>query len=158
MARSTKDDWLSENAGDLEELEVEDVVNGKSVKIRALSATAANAATSSALSTEEIRGQTRMKVDSVKLDILRFAQGVIEPKFTVDEATIISGKFGRGFNRVIREINRLSGIEDEQIQEVEARFQSGGSGEAARNGSDPAPDADGPDQPVRAGDGAGDDD
>ncbi len=100
MARSTKDAWLAAEAGDLEEAEVQDVpVKGQSVKIRALSATAANAATTSAISTEEIRGQTRMKVDSVKLDIIRFQQGVVEPQFTQAEATIISGKFGKAFNR-----------------------------------------------------------
>src|SRR5512144_433690 len=157
MARSTKDDWLSADAGDLEEVEVADVPKkGQSVKIRALSATAANAATTSAISTEESRGQTRMKVDSVKLDILRFAQGVVEPKFTIDEATIISGKFGRAFNRTIREINRLSGIDEEQVAEVEARFQGVGADPAGGNGTSPAEDADGPDQHVRTGSAAKD--
>jgi hypothetical protein len=152
MARSTKDAWLSADAGDLEEAEVQDVpVKGQSVKIRALSATAANAATTSAISTEEVRGQTRMKVDSVKLDILRFAQGVVEPQFSQAEATIISGKFGKAFNKCIREINRLSGIDEDQVQEIEARFPGGSGDQTGRNGSGTAADAPGPDQHVRAG-------
>ena len=152
MARSTKDDWLAPDAGDLEELEIPDVpVKGQSVKIRALSATAANAATSSAVSTEEVRGQTRMKVDSVKLDIIRFAEGVIEPKFTHAEATIISGKFGPAFNKVLSELNRISGITEEQIRETEARFQGVGGDQVEGNGTSPASDADGPDKPVRTG-------
>lgn len=147
MPRSTKDDWLAADATDLEEREVSDVPKkGQSVKIRALSATAANAATTSAISTEESRGQTRMKVDSVKLDIIRFQQGVVEPKFTMEEATIISGKFGKAFNRTIREINRLSGIDEDQVAELDARFQSGGAAEEGRNGTEPAPDASGSDQ------------
>lgn len=158
MPRSTKQDWLSEDAGDLEEVELTDIpTKGQSVKLRALSATSANAATTQAISTEEVRGQTRMKVDSVKLDIIRFAQGVIEPQFSIDEATVISGKFGRAFNKCIREINRLSGIEEDQVQDVEARFQGIGTDPNGSGATGSSTVADGPDKPVRAGGSAGND-
>ncbi len=156
MPRSTKDDWLSEDAGDLEEVELADIPKkGQSVKIRALSATSANAATTQAISTEEVRGQTRMKVDSVRLDIIRFSQGVIEPKFSIDEATVISGKFGRAFNKCIREINRLSGIEEDQVQDVESRFQGIGGDPNGASAGGPATVDDGPDQSVRTRGAAG---
>ncbi len=158
MPRSTKQDWLAEDATDLEEVEVSDVPQkGQSVKIRALSATSANAATTQAISTEEVRGQTRMKVDSVKLDIIRFAQGVIEPQFSIDEATVISGKFGRAFNRCIREINKLSGIEEDQVQDVEARFQGIGTDPNGASAAGAATVSDGSDQPVRTRGAAGND-
>lgn len=151
MARSTKDAWLSPDAGDLEEAEVTDVpVKGESVKIRALSATAANGATSQAITSFEDRGQQKMKVDSVMLDILRFQAGVIEPKFTVDEAKIVSAKFGAAFNRVVNEIVRVSGLNPEAVAETDARFQGVGAGASGTNGDGaPAGDA-GPDKPLRA--------
>ena len=158
MARSTKDGWLS-GEGDLKESEVADVpVKGQSVKIRALSATTANAATSEAVSSSEGRGgQQQMKVDSVKLDILRFAHGVIEPEFTTAEATIISGKYGPAFNRVVQEIVKLSGLDQSTIAETEARFQDLGGNPGGSNGPDPASGDDGPAVPSRSGARAGND-
>ena len=151
MARSTKESWLA-GPGDLAEKEVEDVpVKGESVKIRALSATAANGATSDAITTTEIRGQQVMKVDSVKLDQLRFQAGVVEPDFTLDEVRIISSKYGPAFNRVVSEIVSISGLSTEAVQETEARFPGSGVGSPSSNGADsPSGDAR-PSQPVRAG-------
>ncbi len=154
MARSTKDAWLAPDAGDLEESEVSDVpVKGESVKIRALSATAANGATSQAITTFEDRGQQKMKVDSVMLDILRFQAGVIEPQFSVEEAKIVSAKFGAAFNRVVNEIVRVSGLNPEAVAETDARFQGSGVGASGTNG-DGTPEGDpGPAVPVRTGPG-----
>lgn len=159
MARSSKDAWIGPNAGDLKEAEVEDVpTKGESVKIRALSATAANGATSDAITTYEDRGMQKMKVDSVMLDILRFQAGVIEPKFSVDEVKVISGKFGPAFNRVVSEIAKLSGLTNEAVAETEARFPGSGSGTPETNGSD-SPSGDGrPAVPERVGARAGNDD
>ena len=150
MARSTKESWLA-GPGDLAEEEVEDVpVKGESVKIRALSATAANGATSDAITTTEVRGQQVMKVDSVKLDQLRFQAGVVEPDFTLDEVRIISAKYGPAFNKVIAKIVEISGLSNEAVQETEARFPSSGIGAPASNGADTSSgDARSP-KPVRA--------
>ncbi len=159
MARSTKDGWLSGD-GDLKEEEVTDVpVPGQSVKIRALSATISNGATSEAVSTSEVKGEQRMKVDSVKLDIIRFAHGVIEPQFTVAEATLISGKYGPAFSRVITAINRLSGITEEAVADTEARFPDSGTVAAVAAGPSgaSADGAGGSAQPARAGGRAGND-
>ncbi len=158
MARSTKDGWLS-GEGDLKEAEVEDVpVKGQSVKIRALSATIANAATSEAISTTEGRGGTQqMKVDSVKLDIIRFAHGVVDPEFTIAEATILSGKYGPAFNRVVQEITKLSGLDAASVAETEARFPSLGDDSPRSNGTDTAGGSGGPAVPSRTGGRAGND-
>lgn len=151
MSRSTKQSWL-EGPGDLKEDEVQDVpVKGESVKIRALSATAANGATSEALTTSEHRGQQVMKVDSVKLDILRFHQGVIDPQFSVEEVTTISAKYGPAFHRVIKAINEISGIDDETVKETDARFPSGGTGATEANGAGAAGGGSRPAVPTRAG-------
>lgn len=137
MSRSTKEAWLAPDAGDLAEAEVADVpVKGQSVKIRALSATAANAATSDAITTYDDRGIQKMKVDSVMLDILRFQQGVIEPQFSVEEAKAISAKFGPAFQRVVSEIVTISGIDREAVAETEARFPGSGTSAAQKNGAD----------------------
>lgn len=152
MSRSTKDAWLSPEAGDLIEAEVSDVpVKGQSVKIRALSATAANTATSEAVETFEHRGQQRMRVDSVKLDIQRFTEGVIEPRFSVEEVRVISAKFGPAFNRVVSEISRISGLDRDAVAETDARFQSGGTGSSGPNGDEPAGGDVGSPEPARAG-------
>lgn len=157
MERSTKQSWLA-GAGDLREEDVENVpVPGQSVRIRALSATAANAANSEAVSTVEVRGQQRMKVDNTKLDIMRFQQGVIDPSFSVDEVKVISAKYGPAFQRVMNRINALSGIDQESQEQAEARFPGSG-GDAPGNGSAGSASGDaGPAVPVRARGATGDD-
>lgn len=156
MSRSTKDAWLN-GPGDLKESEVEDVpVKGQSVKIRALSATAANAATSESLKATEVRGQQVMKVDNVLLDIIRFQQGVVEPSFSTDEVKVISAKYGPAFQRVVKAIAELSGIDEETAHETDARFPGNGIGSPEANGAGAAEGHDGPVEPVRTGSGSGD--
>ena len=156
MARSTKQGWL-DGDGDLATAEVEDVpVKGQSVKIRALSATVANGATSEAISSS---AEGKMKVDNVKLDIIRFAHGVVEPAFTVAESTVISGKYGNAFNRVVAEIVKISGLDQGSVAETEARFPVLGTDTPGENGTG-GESADRPgrsDQPARAGGRAGND-
>ncbi len=153
MARSTKEAWLAPDAGDLKEAEV--VVDvpekGDAVKVRALSATAANGATSQAITTFEDKGQQRMKVDSVMLDILRFQAGVVEPTFSTEEVRQISNRFGATFNKVVSKIVELSGLNEATAADTDARFPSVGADQAGENGTSPAEgDARSPDA-VRAG-------
>lgn len=157
MPISSTESWLS-GEGDLAESTVEDVpVKGESVKIRALSATVANGANSSAVTTTEVRGKQEMRVDGVKLDIIKFCHGVVEPKFNMEQATLVSGKYGPAFNKVVTAINDLSGISEESIKETEARFPDLGEGASERNGTEPAGGSGGPDKPARAGARAGND-
>lgn len=156
MALSTKQSWL-EGPGDLKEGVVEDVpVKGQSVKIRALSATSANAGNAAAITTQEVRGQQVVKVDNVRLDILRFVEGVVEPKFTEEEARILSAKYGPAWHKTVKAIVELSGIDDQTASETEARFQGGGTQPAGTNGDGTPEGNAGPAQPLRAGAGTRD--
>lgn len=155
MARSTKDSWLS-GPGDLEEAEVEDVpVKGQSVRVRGLPAAFSNQAQSEALKmVTGVRGEQTASVDTARLSVLQFAHGCVEPKFTVDEAQRVAEKYGPAFNKVVAEIDRLSGVDKEAIQDANDRFQAGLEGEGHGRGSEPdaaAPDGVGPAVPSGAG-------
>ena len=99
MERSSKSAWL-DGPGDLREADVEDVpVEGQSVRVRGLPAAISTQASS------------------------------VEPSFTVEEAEKVAEKYGPAFRKVVAEVDRLSGIDKEAIEEANARFQ--GSGERA---------------------------
>lgn len=131
MALSTKESWL-QGPGDVKTDTVDNVpVAGQSVRIRGLAAAYSNQASSEALELKTgPRGEQTATINTGKLEVLQFAHGVIEPKFTVDEAQIIAQKYGPAFKKVIAEIDRLSGVDKEAIEEAAARFQPGVSGEA----------------------------
>lgn len=142
MQRSSKSSWL-EGPGDLREADVEDVpVKGESVRVRGLPAAYSNQAQSEALELKTV-GQTQIAtVNSDRLEVLQFAHGVIEPEFTVEEAEIISQKFGPAFKRVIAKVDELSGVDKEAIDKASARFPGSGAeptgeGEAGPNGAPP---------------------
>ena len=134
MGRSTKESWL-EGPGDLKEAEVEDVpVKGQSVRVRGLPAAYSNQASSEALEMKTTaRGEQIATVNTGKLEVLQFAHGVIDPKFSVEEAQVIATKYGPAFRKVVEKIDELSGIDKEAIEEANARFQAGGT---STNGSD----------------------
>lgn len=126
MSRSTKSSWL-EGPGDLREADVEDVpVKGESVRVRGLPAAYSNQAQSEALEMKTI-GQTQIaSVNTARLEVLQFAHGVIEPHFSVEESEQIAQRYGPAFRKVIAEIDRLSGVDKEAIEDANSRFQSGG--------------------------------
>ncbi len=133
MARSTRDAWLS-GPGDLEEAVVEDVpVKGDNIRVRGLPAAYSSQATSEA---SEIKvgpnGQQIWTINTGRLEVLQFAHGCVDPKFTVQEAEVIAQKYGPAFSKVVAKIDELSGFDKEAIKETEARFQDGGAGQ---NGS-----------------------
>lgn len=157
MARSTKASWL-EGPGDLREADVEDVpVAGESVRVRALSARYS----------AEVQGQLKMvqegseqvaRFDIAAMEALQFANGCIDPTFTLDEARQVQRVYGPAFRKVIAKIDELSGIDKDTLKETETRFPAGGETPAGSNGLDGSPDGrGGSDVRVRAGVGAGDD-
>ncbi len=155
MARS-KDLWLRDGAGDLEEADVEDVpVKGESVRVRGLPAAYSNQASSEALVMKTVgRGDQIATVDTGRLEVLQFAHGVIDPKFSIEESEQIAKHFGPAFKKVIAKIDEISGVDKEAIERANARFPSSG---ARENGKDlgtatPAGGA-GPDLPARASSG-----
>jgi len=134
MGRSTKESWL-QGPGDLREADVEDVpVEGESVRVRGLPAQYSNQASSEALELKTTaRGEQIATVNTAKLEILQFAHGVVEPRFTPEEATVIATKYGPAFKKVIAKVDELSGVDKEAIEAAAAAFPAGGTG---KNGSD----------------------
>lgn len=134
MARSTKDDWIA-GPGDLREADVEDVpIVGKTVRVRGLPAAYSNQAASEAL--ELItgkRGEQTATVNTARLEVLQFAHGCVDPTFTEEEALVVSQKYGPAFKKCIAKIDELSGVDKEAIEEANARFPTGGAGEAAED-------------------------
>lgn len=126
MSRSTKSAWL-EGPGDLEETDVEDVpVKGESVRVRGLPAAYSNQASSEALEWVTTNsGDQKATINTARLEVLQFAHGVVDPEFTVEEATRVAEKFGPAFKKVVAKIDELSGVDKEAITEANARFQSG---------------------------------
>lgn len=149
MARSTKESWL-QGPGDLREAEVDDVpVPGESVLVRGLSARY-SAEIQAQLKLEQVGGSQVAKIDVASMELLQFVHGVVEPRFTVDEAKTIQERFGPAFKKVIAAVDDLSGIDKEAIREAAEHFPDGG---VATPGSQ-HPDANGngrPDLHVRAG-------
>jgi hypothetical protein len=133
MARS-KESWLREDAGDLKEAEVEDVpTEGESVRVRGLPAAYSNQASSEALELKTIGREQVATVNTARLEVLQFAHGVIDPEFSVEEAEAISKKFGPAFKKVIAQIDELSGLDKEAIEQAQARFPVGKPSESGQN-------------------------
>lgn len=159
MSRATKEDWL-EGAGDLKEAVVEDVpVKGKSIKVRALGAKFSNEAQTQATETRTDGVQAFVTVNKAKLEILQFTHGVIEPKFTQEEAEKVAEKYAGAFFKTIDKIDEISSIDKEAIAEAQARFPDVDGETAAKasadNGDGPASGDSRSDVPVRAGAGDG---
>src|SRR5688572_11712579 len=124
MARSSKSSWL-EGPGDLEEADVEDVpVEGESVRVRGLAAAYSNDAATEATEVKAVDGAQFVSVNKSKMEAIQFAHGVIEPEFTYEEALQIAQKYGPAFRKVVDEIDRLSAVNKEAIENAQARFPS----------------------------------
>lgn len=128
MARSSKDSWLN-GPGDLQEADVTDVpVKGESVRVRGLPAQYSNDATSKALEMKTLPdGSQIATVNTATLERLQFEHGVIEPKFDESEVRTIAEKFGPAFKKVVAEIDRLSGVDKQALEDAHTRFPASGS-------------------------------
>jgi hypothetical protein len=156
MTRS-KEAWLREDAGDLKEDEVEVGLPGcETVRVRGLAAAYSNQAQSEALELKTVGREQIGTVNKARLEVLQFAHGVIDPKFTVQEAEIIAQKFGPAFTKVVTRIDELSGLDKEAIEQARARFpvssQSPGGSELENGAGAGSP---GPAVPARTGPGNG---
>ena len=155
MERSTKDAWLT-GPGDLREADVEDVpVAGQSVRVRALSARWSAAVQGQMKLVQEGTEQVA-RLDVPTMERLQFVHGVIEPQFSEAEAAQVQETFGPAFRKVIAKIDELSGINKDEIENVETRFPAGVPSEEGDRGLDgSAAGNGGSDVHVRAGAGAG---
>jgi hypothetical protein len=74
------------------------------------------------------RGEQTAEVDTEKLAVIQFANGVVEPEFTEAEAQQIAEKYGPAFNAVVERIDELSGVDKEAIEKANAMFPDSGKG------------------------------
>jgi hypothetical protein len=136
---STKDAWLG-GSGDLREADVEDVpVSGQKVRVRALPARY-SAEVQSQMKLETVGREQVAKIDVAEMEVLQFAHGVINPRFTEAESRRIAERYGPAFRKVIEKIDDLSGIDKEAIEQTEQRFPTGGNGSSAPGGDELEPE------------------
>jgi hypothetical protein len=152
MARS-KDAWLREDAGDLKEAEVEVGLPGcETVLVRGLPAAYSNQASSEALELKTVGREQVATVNTARLEVLQFAHGVIDPKFTEQEAEKVAEKFGPTFKKVIAEIDNLSGLDKEAMEAAQATFPVGNAKAGGSHlGNGPPSGGTGPVVPARTG-------
>lgn len=141
MARSSKSSWL-EGPGDLEEADVEDVpVKGESVRVRGLPAAYSNDAATEATEVKAVEGEQFFSVNKTKMEAIQFAHGVIEPKFTYEEALQVAQKYGPAFRKVVDKIDELSAVNKEEIDSAQARFPASNGASAATVDAQPEDEA-----------------
>ena len=91
-------------------------------------------------------------MNGARLEVLQFAHGVVEPKFTVEQAEQVSQKYGPAFRKVIEKIDELSALDKEAIASASARFPSSGAVEGRADVDAESPNGGaGPDNPPRVG-------
>lgn len=117
--RRSKDSWLK-SPGDLVELDIEIPSVGDSVKIRSLSAGQHAQIQNESMT---MKGDT-MRFDTHRRNILTFTMGVVEPKFSENEANVIAHKFGPAFKLVVDAIGEISESSEEAMKRVRERFRA----------------------------------
>ena len=136
---ATIDDWLN-GPGDLQTAIVEDVpVKGKHIKVQGLAAAYSNRASSEALEMKQVGRDQVASVNTERLEIIQFAQGVVEPKTDEAQAKVIAEKYGPAFKKVVAKIDELSGVDKEAIENAEARFPARGGSKNGEMVEDAAP-------------------
>lgn len=58
-----------------------------------------------------------------EMEIVQFQQGVVEPRFSEDEARKLHLRSGRGFQRVIAWLDAKSGMDKEELRKAREEFQ-----------------------------------
>lgn len=99
---------------DLEEEVVEVPEWGGSVRVRSFS---------KALQ-QQIRKDAKIagEIDSDRLELLLFISGVVEPKFSPDQYEQLRKKNAKALDRVLKVLNRLSGLGEEALEEAKTNF------------------------------------
>lgn len=116
--QASKDDWLT-GAGDREEATIEVPGLGKSVRIKALSAGMAAQIQQASMT---LKGD-QMTLDLRRKQVLTFAEGIIEPRFTEHEANQIAERWAGAFRFVVDAIDEISATSPEAIEKFRRRFR-----------------------------------
>lgn len=64
----------------------------------------------------------RMDINWEAWELAQFEEGVIEPRFSADQARSLHMLSGKGFQRVIQWLDEKSGIKKEEVREAEDAF------------------------------------
>lgn len=113
------------------EVDLNPAIDG-SVKVRSLPAAYSNAASSASLEmvTDPRTGMQTAKADTSKLEELQVLHGLIEPRLdTIEEVRALALRIGGSWQKIVREINEISGIGPEDVKRTEALFRAGGLSE-----------------------------
>lgn len=115
---ATVDEILADET-DLPEKDITGVFGGKKLRIRALSAAQRARITQASLDQRGRAPQMRFG----ELERMQFQLGVIKPEFGPDQVRSLHLKSGPSFKKVVEEIVKLTGIDDESLQEAEDDFR-----------------------------------
>lgn len=132
-------------------------VLGDTVTVRSLAAAYSNQALSEALETHTgRRGEQTHRVNSQKLEELQVLHGLVDPKLdTIEEVRMFSNNCGAAWQTIVKAIQEISGLQDEDVKKTEATFSGGGPGPERHDVGDAAGAGNGrSDLPARAGVGA----
>ncbi len=116
--RHDKQSWLA-GPGDLDEVEVDVEAIGDSVVVRSLTAGQLARIQDECMN---MKGDT-VKVDSLRMGVLKFARGVIEPQFSEEEANVIAHKYGASFNLVVEVVDEISKAGEGDVAKARRRFR-----------------------------------
>lgn len=139
-------------ASDLVTREVK--VLGDTVTVRSLAAAYSNQALSEALETHTgRRGEQTHRVNSQKLEELQVLHGLIDPKLdTLEEVRSFANNCGPAWQLIVREIQEISGLQEEDVKKTDATFPGGDSGPGREDvGAGVAARGNGSDLPARIG-------
>lgn len=143
-------------ASDLTEREVDlrPHIEG-SVRVRSLPASYSNEASSASLEmvTDPQTGRQTAKADTAKLEELQVLHGLVDPKLeSIEEVRLLSHRLGASWQKIIRTINEISGITEEDFKRTEQLFLPGGhASEGVSGANGVASGGAGSDLPVPAG-------
>ena len=70
------------------------------------------------------RATSRGQVDTDRLEMLLFAESVIEPRFTLEQAQSLRDKAAAPFERVLKAVLEVNGLADGAVEDAEADFRS----------------------------------
>jgi hypothetical protein len=118
----TVDQAIENAAADRVEADVTDVFGGR-VRIRSLSAAQQARVKQASMNL----GGRNPTIAWAEMERLQFELGVIEPKFTAEQVKKLHIESGPSFARVIEEIDRVSGLNKEELRQAQEDFP--GSGE-----------------------------
>lgn len=126
-------------ASDIRERDVHLPSLDLTVKVRSLPAAYSNEAQSEATTiSTDARGRATVDTDTAKLEALQVLHGLVEPRLdSIEEATRLSECWGAAWHKVVDAIRELSGIDEEAVEQTNARFPDGGQGAtgSARDGA-----------------------